>query len=658
MFNLNIIKDREELLFLLHEAAEFEHSVMCSYLYMSMTLKRSTDEGITEKELAAIEGWRKKIRKVALEEMLHLSLVNNLLAAFGSAAHFSRPNFPIPAGRFPPKLQINLSPFSESILQHFMMVEKPLELNIPDGTAFRHIEHYHREIRRDLYSPTPTDYPSQGYLYHAIANSFDYLAENLGNEVLFSGDPKSQVDSAQFQLPGLFAVTDLASAHRAIEEIVEQGEGAPGHIENSHFFIFSEILEEYQQLKLARPDFKPARLAGVNPILLDPLDRREGIRITDPLAMRVVDLGNCLYTLMLRSFAQLFAPNPLPQMMRTELAQAATSLMYSLSSVGDVATLLPLKKEGGTAVAGLSFEMPGSIGLLAQNCAAQILAERATELLGVARELEKEVLLPGVIDTLEVSIKKFIKVHADFELHFTTVVTKTQQSDSKTEASTPAPPKITPKPDDFNIAATDAIRIHYDTKRCIHSRNCVLNAPRVFIGNVIGPWLHPERTTTDNMVNIAEDCPSGAITYDRLDGGPVEVAPEVNVLRVRENGPYAVHAQINLADQDLMFRATLCRCGKSRNKPFCDSSHLEVGFIATGERPVIESDALENRGGELNIDPTHNGPLEFTGNLEICGGTGHTIERVQTARLCRCGGSANKPFCDNTHARIGFKSDL
>jgi len=117
VFNLNIIKDREELLFLLHEAAEFEHSVMCSYLYMSMTLKRSTDEGITEKELAAIEGWRKKIRKVALEEMLHLSLVNNLLAAFGSAAHFSRPNFPIPAGRFPPKLQINLSPFSESIMR-------------------------------------------------------------------------------------------------------------------------------------------------------------------------------------------------------------------------------------------------------------------------------------------------------------------------------------------------------------------------------------------------------------------------------------------------------------------------------------------------------------------------------------------------------------
>jgi len=651
--NLNIIKDREELLFLLHEAAEFEHSVMCSYLYMVMTLKRSTDEGITERELAAIEGWRKKIRRIALEEMLHLSLVNNLLAAFGSAAHFARPNFPIPAGRFPPKLQINLSPFSESTLQHFMMIEKPLELDIPHGTAFRHIKHYHREVHREIYSPTPTNYPSQGYLYHAIANGFDYLAENLGIDVLFAGDPKSQVGSAQFQLPGLFSVTDLASAHRAIEEIVEQGEGAPGHIENSHFSIFSDVLEEFQQLKAARPDFEPARLAEANPILLDLNDRKECIRITDPLAMRVVDLGNCLYTLMLRTFVQVYAPNPLPQKMRTELAQAATSLMYSLSSVGDVATLLPLKKEGGIAVAGLSFEMPGSIGLLAQNCAAQVLSERATELLGVARELEKEVPLPGVIDTLEVSVKKFNKLHTDYEEHFAMVMAKTQQSDAK-----PVPVTITVNPDDFNIAATDAIRIHYDTKQCIHSRNCVLNAPSVFIGNVIGPWLHPETTTTDNMVKIAEDCPSGAITYDRLDGGPAEVAPEVNVLRVRENGPYAVHAQMDIEGQGEMFRATLCRCGKSRNKPFCDSTHLEVGFIATGERAVIESDALENRGGELAIDPTYNGPLEFTGNLEICGGTGHTIERVQTARLCRCGGSENKPFCDNTHARIGFKSDI
>jgi len=657
--NLNLIKDREELLFLLHEAAEFEHSVMCSYLYAAMTLKSSTDEGVTQEELTAIEGWRKKIRIVALQEMLHLSLVNNLLAAFGSAPHFSRPNFPIPAGRFPPNIQLNLAPFNESTLQHFMLVEKPLEIDIPDGTAFRHLPHYHREVRRDLYSPTPTDYPSQGYLYHAIANGIDFLAESLGKEVLFSGDTQSQVGSAQFPLPGLFAVTDVESAHRAIEEIVIQGEGAPGHNEDSHFSLFQDVLNEYKKFKAARPDFEPARLATVNPMLVDPLNRKEGTHITDPLAMRVVDLGNCLYTLMLHIFAQVFAPHPLPQRMRTELAQAATSIMYALTGVGNISTRLPLKKGGGLIAAGLSFEIPGSIGQLAQNCAAQLLGERANELLALARDIEKTIPLPGVVDILEGASKKLTKLHTDFEEHFALVMANGKQSLMSAPKAAPVAtgPTVSADPANFNIAASKDIRIHYDTKRCIHSRNCVLNAPQVFIANVKGPWLHPETTTAENMAQIARDCPSGAITFQRLDGGPSEVAPEVNVLRVRENGPYAVHAQIALEGQEPMFRATLCRCGKSRNKPFCDSTHLEVGFIATGERVVIESDALENRAGELSIDPTHNGPLEFTGNLEICGGTGHTIERVQTARLCRCGGSSNKPFCDNTHAKIGFKSD-
>jgi CDGSH-type Zn-finger protein/uncharacterized Fe-S cluster protein YjdI len=656
VLNQNIIRDREELLFLLNEAAEFEHTVMCSYLYAAMTLKRGTDEGITQTELIAIEGWRKKIRKVVLEEMLHLSLVNNLLAAFGSAPHFSRSNFPIPAGRFPADLELNLAPFNESTLQHFMWIEKPLGIDIPDGTAFRHIQHYHRELRTNLFSPTPTDYPNQGYLYHAIANGIDALAQQLGENALFAGDPKSQVDSAQFPLPGIFAVTDVASAHKAIEEIVTQGEGSPNHIEESHYQLFKDVLDEYQKLKAARPEFEPARPSASNPLLVDPLNRKAGTYITHPLAMKVTDLGNCLYTLMLHTFAQVFAPNPLPQLMRTELAQAATSIMYSLTSVGDVATRLPLKKEGGPVSSGLSFELPGVIGQLVQNCAAQILAERAQELLTLAYEIEKEIALPGVIDSLETTVQKLNKLHTDFEAHFALVMASSQKIEMPVPVS-PALSEITVSSEDFNIAATDAIRIHYDTKRCIHSRNCVLNAPQVFIGNVVGPWLHPERTTTDNMVHIAEDCPSGAITYNRLDGGPAELAPEVNVLRVRENGPYAVHAQMNLDGQGAMFRATLCRCGKSRNKPFCDSTHLEVGFIATGERPVIESSALENRGGELIVTPTHNGPLEFTGNLEICGGTGHTIERVQTARLCRCGGSENKPFCDNTHARIGFKSD-
>ncbi|MEO7734734.1 MAG: CDGSH iron-sulfur domain-containing protein, partial [Kofleriaceae bacterium] len=88
----------------------------------------------------------------------------------------------------------------------------------------------------------------------------------------------------------------------------------------------------------------------------------------------------------------------------------------------------------------------------------------------------------------------------------------------------------------------------------------------------------------------------------------------------------------------------------------CDGSHNAAHFAASGEPASHESQPLAVRGGRLEIRPQPDGPLAVTGNLEICTGTGRTIDRVTTARLCRCGGSANKPFCDGTHASIGFRA--
>jgi CDGSH-type Zn-finger protein len=62
------------------------------------------------------------------------------------------------------------------------------------------------------------------------------------------------------------------------------------------------------------------------------------------------------------------------------------------------------------------------------------------------------------------------------------------------------------------------------------------------------------------------------------------------------------------------------------------------------------------RDGPFAIDLQLDGPLQVRGNLEITSGTGRVVARVTAARLCRCGGGATKPFCDGTHARIGFRS--
>jgi CDGSH-type Zn-finger protein/uncharacterized Fe-S cluster protein YjdI len=209
--------------------------------------------------------------------------------------------------------------------------------------------------------------------------------------------------------------------------------------------------------------------------------------------------------------------------------------------------------------------------------------------------------------------------------------------------------------------------IRFDGRKCIHSRHCVLGRPDVFVPNAKGEWIHPDRAVTREdgrerpdpaaIALVAHNCPSGAITYERLDGGENEAAPLVNVVRVRENGPLAFHAPVSIAGRDAGQRVTLCRCGASNNKPYCDGSHAGAGFAATGEPATEPSEALAVRHGAVEITPRPNGPLQVKGALEVVSGTGRTITRSTESFFCRCGASAKKPFCDGTHKRIGFVTE-
>lgn len=200
------------------------------------------------------------------------------------------------------------------------------------------------------------------------------------------------------------------------------------------------------------------------------------------------------------------------------------------------------------------------------------------------------------------------------------------------------------------------IVISFDAAKCIHSRNCVLRNPKVFVPNASGDWIHPDAATPEEIAALAHACPSGAITYELLDGSGQERAPLVNVVKVRENGPLAFHADMLIEGHGTFYRATLCRCGASQTKPFCDGSHSRVNFIATGEPVSADSEALTERAGKLTVVPVTDGPLQLEGNLEICSGTGRTLNRTSKTWLCRCGASENKPYCDGTHRKIGFKT--
>jgi CDGSH-type Zn-finger protein/uncharacterized Fe-S cluster protein YjdI len=651
-----VVQDREELIYLLCEAAEFEHAVMCTYLYAMWSLKRDESEGVAKDELAAIERWRASLRQIAREEMLHLCLVNNMLAALGSAPHLWKPEFPVRPGRFPADVVMKLMPFSAASLDHFLYIERPEGIDLKDGAGFQHAN-YHRAARADLLSPAAQDYVSQGHLYHGIIKGVARLVETCGEKRVFVGHAQSQVGAAEFGLPGLFKVTDLASARRAVEEIVIQGEGAPAHSETSHYARFARIKDELARMKGARPAFEPARAVVQNPALGDAAGRADLSLIADAKAAKIVDLGNAVYALMMRTLAQVFSPAPLPAELRVGMAVGSTELMVALQIVGEAATRLPAN--GSTATAGLTFSLPRSAGQLVQSCAGQILSERTQELADAATALERHANLSGVGARLAKLAARFDDLHTRYEDHIALTVDAVAGAKPGSAGVPPAlaaaPPQKSGRVDDPNVAHTKDVTIRFDTKRCIHSRHCVLEAPKVFRANTPGAWIHPEAATVEHIVHVAHNCPSGAISYERRDGGPQEAPPAVNVVRVRENGPYAVNAAIALAGR-AQTRATLCRCGQSKNKPYCDNAHFAAKFQATGEPATIESDPLEFRGGTLAIDPLPDGPLQLMGNVEICAGTGRTVTRAQNVRLCRCGASSTKPFCDGTHARIGFKS--
>ena len=201
----------------------------------------------------------------------------------------------------------------------------------------------------------------------------------------------------------------------------------------------------------------------------------------------------------------------------------------------------------------------------------------------------------------------------------------------------------------------EKIIVRFDGEKCIHSRNCVLGRPEVFQANAPGAWIKPDNASVEEVVTTALACPSGAITYERIDGGPQEAAPPVNVVRIRENGPLAIHADLRIGDGTTQLRATLCRCGVSKKKPYCDGSHVAASFQSTGEPPTQPSEPLAARNGIVALTPKKDGPLYFSGNLELVSGTGRTVNRMQETWLCRCGESNNKPYCDGTHKKIGFR---
>jgi hypothetical protein len=353
-----VIEHREALIYMLYEAAELEHGIMCQYLFAAFSLKQREDEGLTADALEAVLRWRRAVAHVATDEMLHLALVQNLLSAIGSAPHLARPNLPAPARHYPAGVNLTLVPFGEPALRHFMFLERPegMELEGAQGIDAPVHEAVPLLAEGDIV-PQPQDFATIGHLYRSIEHGIDHLAEKFGERNLFVGPARAQATSDYFHWPELLPVTDLASAHRAIDTILEQGEGARGHWQNAHFGQFVRILDEYRRLKAANPDFEPARpvvFATVRPSQHD-----DGLpRITESVTSRCADLFNVGYEVLLQLLHRYFAHTEETDAQLMTLSRAAIALMVGvLKPLGDLITTLPVGPDHPRTTAGASFEL-------------------------------------------------------------------------------------------------------------------------------------------------------------------------------------------------------------------------------------------------------------------------------------------------------------
>ena len=141
------------------------------------------------------------------------------------------------------------------------------------------------------------------------------------------------------------------------------------------------------------------------------------------------------------------------------------------------------------------------------------------------------------------------------------------------------------RPDVERIYQNDQIAVYWEPKICNHTGNCFRGLPDVFQPQN-RPWVVVDAASADKIAAVVMTCPTGALHFERLDGGPQEPQPDETTIDARPNGPLHVRGQVRilgpggtLIREDT--RVALCRCGASDNKPFCDGSHRRVGFRTT-----------------------------------------------------------------------------
>ncbi len=207
---------------------------------------------------------------------------------------------------------------------------------------------------------------------------------------------------------------------------------------------------------------------------------------------------------------------------------------------------------------------------------------------------------------------------------------------------------------------SDEITVEFDSKRCLHSGECVKGLRSVFDPDK-KPWVQPDEASADDIKEAVHHCPTGALKYKKTDSE--EKPSRRNTITIVPDGPLYLRGDIEIqnAEGETLLedtRVAVCRCGESENKPLCDNSHKEIDFEAPAsfqESKLHPTDSGDPSSKKLILKLMDNGPILLEGTYEVHSIANQSAASSKGIAMCRCGQSSSKPFCDGTHKEVGFE---
>jgi CDGSH-type Zn-finger protein len=485
--------------------------------------------------------------------------------------------------------------------------------------------------------PFDYDFRTVGELYHKILTGF----QNIPQDTLFIGPPQAQSNARYVDLDGeLIAVLDADAARRAIEMIIEQGEAPTSDHPEAHFAVFDTIRKEFRAAT-EDASKNGTVFAPVRPIISNPMtrfyeDTTGGNVITDSLTHEVADLFNLVYDTMLLMLIRFFAHIDENEEELRLLSRGTLRMMASvLRPLGEALATMPAGPEFPGKTAGPGFGYNRDVELLPHKASAWVfILERLRELVLKAKAIASTAACPPQVDEAAAALQsvgdhliQYIprQYAALMDFHSTEqtaqptiaceedgpylVTNLTHLSNSKGETLNTrrnlalcrcGGSALKPYCDGtharigFSSAKSadrtedrlahyvgKKITIHDNRGTCCHSGNCTDHLPSVF-NLKTEPLISPDAADTETIINIIRQCPSGALSFT-LNAKDYAGEERDQAIFVSKDGPYHVQGGIELQHERRNEGAStehyaLCRCGHSKNKPFCDGTHWYVKF--------------------------------------------------------------------------------